>query len=124
MNVGFTGTRVGMSNKQKLQLIHILNMFRKPIHKFIHGHCVGADREAEVIYVSPRSTHLRRVYAGVVRYPAHAYGSPLERNRAIVARVDVLIAAPQTDKEVLRSGTWATVRYARAKGIPIIMLSR
>lgn len=49
---------------------------------------------------------------------------PLVRNRNIVAACDVLIAAPETDKEQQRSGTWATVRYARAAGKPVVMLSR
>lgn len=49
---------------------------------------------------------------------------PLARNRRIVAAVDVLIAAPETDREELRSGTWATIRYARAAGKPVVMLSR
>jgi hypothetical protein len=37
----------------------------------------------------------------------------MERNRKIVDVVEVLLAVPFEDAEVLRSGTWATVRYAR-----------
>jgi hypothetical protein len=58
-----------------------------------------------------------------VRHHASA-GKELDRNRAIVAAVDVLVAAPLEDREVQRSGTWATVRSARRKGIPVVMLSR
>ena len=49
---------------------------------------------------------------------------PLVRNRNIVRAVDIMIAAPATDKEELRSGTWATVRYCRQARKPVIMLSR
>jgi hypothetical protein len=45
----------------------------------------------------------------------------LERNRDIVDRVEILIAAPE-GPEVQRSGTWSTVRYARGKVIPIYLL--
>lgn len=43
---------------------------------------------------------------------------PLVRDQDIVNAVDILVAAPLTDHEIIRSGTWTTVRYARRKGIP------
>ena len=49
-------------------------------------------------------------------YPEDEY---LKRNRAIVKRSDILIATPGQREEILHSGTWSTVRYARKKGIPI-----
>jgi hypothetical protein len=81
-----------------------------------HGECEGADLQFDD-FVKTRFPHIK-----VVPHPAN--GNPLKRDKEIVGIVDVLIAAPRTDKEVLRSGTWATVRYAREKGIPVIMLSR
>jgi hypothetical protein len=41
---------------------------------------------------------------------------PLERNHDIVDQADVMIATPRTMQEEQRSGTWATIRYARKKG--------
>jgi hypothetical protein len=41
---------------------------------------------------------------------------PLERNHDIVDQTDFMIAAPFTESEVLRSGTWSTIRYARKQG--------
>lgn len=38
---------------------------------------------------------------------------PLERNKDIVNAIDVLVTTPRLHTEELRSGTWATVRYAR-----------
>jgi predicted Rossmann fold nucleotide-binding protein DprA/Smf involved in DNA uptake len=41
----------------------------------------------------------------------------LKRNRAIVDGSEILVATPkEEDGEALRSGTWATVRYARKMG--------
>jgi arginase family enzyme len=44
----------------------------------------------------------------------------LERNEDIVRDTDFLIACPE-GSEVMRSGTWATVRYARKKGRTIVV---
>lgn len=47
----------------------------------------------------------------------------LERDQDIVDWSEVLIATPSEETgEKLRSGTWATVRMARKKGIPIIIV--
>jgi hypothetical protein len=114
MIVGFTGTKKGMSDNQKTQLKWLLhNLWR--IKEWHHGDCVGADKESDTIVD-------RHSAAEIQRHPAGA--APLQRNRRLVAAVELLVAAPRTDKEVLRSGTWATIRYARSKGIPIIMLPR
>jgi len=40
----------------------------------------------------------------------------LVRDHDIVDECDLLIVVPKTRKEELRSGTWATVRYARKQG--------
>ena len=46
-------------------------------------------------------------------------GGYMARNDETIRRSDVLIAFPETPHEETRSGTWATVRRARKKGIPI-----
>lgn len=122
MRVGFTGTRRGMSPHQKRQLREALNWFglygwhHKEPMELHEGEASGADREAKDVVQECR-------YGWDV-VPHLPNGDPLARNRRIVAAVDVLIAAPETDEETLRSGTWATVRYARQKGIPVVFLSR
>lgn len=45
-------------------------------------------------------------------------GGYMARNDRTIELADVLIAFPETPDEVLRSGTWATVRRAQRKGIP------
>jgi hypothetical protein len=49
---------------------------------------------------------------------------PLARDRDIVNAVEFLIAAPKSDDQTLRSGTWTTIRYARKTGKEIWMLER
>lgn len=114
MIIGFTGTRKGMSEAQKDQLSLMLAVFVSHANEFHHGDAVGADREAVA---------LAQQYGFAC--VAHAAGTdPLKRNREIVAASSVLIAAPETDREQQRSGTWATVRYMRKAGKPVVMLSR
>lgn len=42
----------------------------------------------------------------------------LKRNHDIVDTCDFLLALPGTEQEIVRSGTWATIRYARKVGRP------
>ena len=46
----------------------------------------------------------------------------LDRNKSIVDKTDILIAFPSTNEEVIRSGTWSTIRYAKNKGKKILLL--
>jgi hypothetical protein len=141
---GFTGTQIGMSDRQKEALRALFE--RDTIDEFHHGDCVGADYEAHVIVwgltfgptivIHPPTIRSKRAFCfgydhptrprrwrahGIVQLPAKPY---LDRNHDIVDQTDTLIAAPRTNDEEQRSGTWATVRYARRLGRPIIMLER
>jgi hypothetical protein len=122
MNIGFTGTRKGMSLRQKEQLRDIFYIITARAeafdyrHSFHHGGAEGADTEA--------AAAARRHYCNVIEHPITDTKGLLDRNHDIVAACDILIAAPETDTEQLRSGTWATIRYCRAAGKPVIMLSR
>ena len=46
----------------------------------------------------------------------------LERNHDIVDETDMLIATPGEEQEVQRSGTWATIRYARKQKRTILTI--
>ena len=123
MIVGFTGTRVGMQLWQKKKFID--TMFLLKVTEFHHGDCIGADADAHHILeryfpeirivIHPPCVNTARAYC-----TGHLQMEPLpyiERNHAIVNSSEHLIGAPATP-EIKRSGTWATIRYARAKGIP------
>lgn len=135
MRVSFTGTRQGMSFVQRQQFEEWLKANGANVSLFVHGGCVGADIEAhsavryhfgKKIFItclpsdSAKTSRVPRD-CGHVGEPK----SPRIRDRDIVDLGDnLLIAAPLTDAEVVRSGTWTTVRYARKKKVPVLILGR
>lgn len=125
MRIGFTGTREGMTKLQRLALEWLLD---DRFGEFHHGDCVGADAEAHAIATAAKfKTHshppdnetMRAFTKASVEHEPLPY---LERNKAIVHACSTLIAAPATTAEHIRSGTWSTVRYARANGVPVAVI--
>jgi hypothetical protein len=129
MIYGFTGTQIGMSPRQKIGLrAHLI--VAEPGSEFHHGDCIGADEEAHYIalelglriVIHPPLNDSKRAFcklATLVLEPKDY----IPRNHDIVDASEVLIAAPKTYEEELRSGTWATVRYARKINKPRLMLT-
>lgn len=118
---GFTGTQKGMTDAQKAKLAYELSIFRP--REFHHGDCVGADSEAHdivrrilpdcKIVIHPPTDSKKRAYKkGDVILDPLPY---LERNHRIVEMTRCLVACPAESNEVLRSGTWSTIRYAGRK---------
>lgn len=135
MRVGFTGTRQGMTDAQRKTFDR--EVCAIPMTEFHHGDCVGADDDAanvlgeirqsgdpgppfKIISHPPINETLRAFnqHADEV-LPAKHY---MERNFAIVAATDVLIATPADATEQHCGGTWRTVRNARGKGRPIYII--
>jgi hypothetical protein len=126
--VGFTGTRGGMTNLQRERFRFEFEKL-EDVSQFHHGDCIGADNEAadlcDKIYPGIE-THswpgniesLRAHHSATFIHKAQPC---LERNRIIVNHCDVLFACPKEPTEVDRSGTWATVRYARKQGLLIFI---
>jgi hypothetical protein len=141
--IGFTGTRRGMTPPQAEAFYNYLKgvywTFPKDRIEFHHGDCAGADAQAHAhvattyglvtdIHIHPPISSSARAFCELrerphgkramtlVTYPVKDY---LERNHDIVDAVDLLIATPKEDQEVMRSGTWATIRYARKKLKPV-----
>ncbi len=130
MEAGFTGTQNGMTLKQKLMLVDVLDGLR--VTKLHHGDCIGADEEAHIlaryifkmdVVVHPPDNDSKRAFCkGAVEVrDAKPY---LERNDDIAEEGEVLIAAPKEYVEIQRSGTWATIRYARKKGKQLLLFIR
>lgn len=124
MNVGFTGSRRGMTEKQYSSLAALLRRLRPAT--FHHGDCVGADAEAHQLAAGlgaelhvhpPVDPRLRAWCQADVLYPPAPY---LTRDRQIVDAAQLLVACP-AGPEVVRSGTWATIRYARGRVETIIL---
>lgn len=123
--LGFTGTKDGMTRAQyKVASVHLMQRWGE-LH---HGDCVGADKQAHlsvigtctrvVIHPADVPPHLR---AGCIGHEVRDPKPPLERNRDIVDETACLLAAPD-GPERLRSGTWATVRYALKTGKPVTII--
>jgi hypothetical protein len=72
------------------------------------------------IEIHPPVIPTKRAFkTGDILWPEYPY---MERNQHIVDCADVLIATPSTSVEQLRSGTWATIRRARRKEIPVYLV--
>lgn len=125
--LGFTGSRNGMTDHQR-SIVEALLLFMFLGCEFHHGDCVGADETANVLATKfglrvvshPPISDTYRAFcnADEVREPKDY----LDRNHNIVNETSCLIATPSTMTERQRSGTWATVRYARRINRYIILV--
>lgn len=127
MEIGFTGTQEGLTDQQKRTLEERVGRFYLdgPFGIVHHGMCVGADTQFHAIirtllahvkiigHPGFKEGHPKRAILDVDEIMPVPKGGPLARNVDIAVESDWLFACPKEMKEVLRSGTWATVRYAR-----------
>jgi len=136
MKIAFTGTRKGMTIDQwatlGMQFAH--NLTHGEVNEWHCGDAIGADHQANqtvatlrkgiydvVTHGHPCNIEKQRAYDEYDRM--HEIAPPLVRNRRMVDQCDLLIAAPYEYNEVLKgSGTWATIRYARARHVRIIVV--
>lgn len=126
-NLGVTGTRNGISHAQRdfaksfLAQCDVGSTLR-------HGACLGADDD--IVRIVFNMNYYRNNLFSIIAYPpivetfySHisviksneimSREDYLERNLRIVQDCNFLLAFPGQDYEVVRSGTWATVRMAR-----------
>ena len=128
MIVGFTGTRDGMTEAQR-KSVRALVKWLQPAEAH-HGECKGADFEfyeicrKEDVCMIVAHPPLNEKHRVLTESNIHRDPRPyLARNHKLVNDSECLIAAPSTEDEQLRSGTWATVRYARARGRKIYLVN-
>jgi len=140
MKVGFTGTQNGMTEFQKIELAKLFNLLK--VSEFVHGDCIGSDEEANeiafncgirVFSIFPSTYYKKRAFCfneskilnnddgkwNTISYKNenvqvrwYPKDMPLNRNHHIVDNVARMIATPKEHEHTLRSGTWATIRYA------------
>lgn len=135
MRVGFTGTRKGMTSAQRSAVEQWVLSHQK-WSALAHGACVGADEDAAQIFYDDRGmfgpkpifacpstiTGLTSKAALTLSDEVLPARPPLERNHNIVNMADVLLACPKGTGEERRSGTWATIRYARRLKRPVVIV--
>lgn len=123
---GFTGTRSGMTEAQADVVRDIL--CARGVFVGHHGDCVGADAQFDEIcrrlgiyrVAHPPTYKKLRAFcdAEFVTVPKDY----LARDRDIVEVTRALIAAPKEYRNVKRSGTWYTIRYARNRGKHVMIV--
>jgi hypothetical protein len=124
--LGVTGSSTVITGEQ-LAAMEQHMILRQP-DAMAHGDCIIADAMAHktfrqlfpcrVITIWPPSLPRLRAFCGAGD-PYCEIMDPrpyLERDRRIAQECDELLAVPDSWGEVLRSGTWATVRYALTDG--------
>lgn len=130
-HIGFSGTQLGLTDKQKTALKMLLDQYLLNGYlKFHHGDCIGADADAAEI--AKRSGYLLvchppKVNAKRAFISSHEMREPkeyLDRNQDIALECDTLILGPKENEEIMRSGTWATYRRAKKLQKPIVVLER
>lgn len=133
-HVAFTGTQAGWTPQQSRVFREVFTALAP--YWFHHGDCIGADAQAHdavsiiasstCIYTHPCNIFGKRAFRMGVACAAPL--PPLDRNRVMIDHVEGslqigdgggLIATPRLMVEELRSGTWATIRYARKRKVPV-----
>ena len=127
MQIGFTGTRKKLSYHQAVGIHDFLRDLPAGNHTLHHGDCISADQTAgvwaqhyglQVVIHPPTDPKFRGFASYGLILPKKPY---LQRNHDIVDQTEMLLATPD-GPETQRSGTWATVRYARKKGKPVVII--
>lgn len=122
--VGFTGTRKGLTCKQRT----ILDKELVGVSILHHGDCEGGDWEAwrlatirgiKVICHPPENPRLRAWTKNDEEREPLPYR---ERNQKIVEESERLIACPAQPFTYPGSGTWATIRMTRLAKKPLLII--
>jgi hypothetical protein len=131
IRVSLTATQRGMTPFQMRRFSERLGELNREfgIMVLVHGGCIGGDDEGDIIaallginrlvYPGPRGP--KRIDDGVFKSRTGSnvtimpsVDDPLKRNPFIVkAGRDRLFACPRQRGEIIRSGTWTTIRLGR-----------
>lgn len=132
--IGFTGTRdlQLISDERKKGIINFfIDLLDKHVDRditIIHGGARGVDTYIhDIALVHDLNVEIYPAHnsplANEEKYVMALPKNPLSRNKDIVDNSDLIVAVPiDPENEELRSGTWATVRYARKLNREIIFL--
>ena len=127
--VGFTGSRKTPTDWQQKRMLELFQfLVSQGAESFHHGDCIGSDAVAHELAVRAGFDHVvihppiltrNQAYCGGDKSPLPPRGISfrephpyLVRNRNIIRDTHILVATPKGE-EILRSGTWSTIRYAK-----------
>lgn len=131
---GMTGTQEGLTGEQTASALFLIKFLN--ISSLHHGDCIGADEQLDAI---ARSVGLHRTIHPPINQSKEAFcylkideglfnkfdvlppKEYLDRNHDIVDDTKLLLAFPKGPEE-LRSGTWATIRYAKKSNSLVIVV--
>lgn len=138
MNIGFTGTKDGLTQAQHDALFRVFFEIFAAEQDLVcrHGDCIGADASFDALCATfnlPVVIHPgynsfgdspTRAYCGKDRQNVRVLHTKpyLDRDDDIAAECGLLIACPKEKTEQLRSGTWATVRRAIKRKKPVVVV--
>lgn len=119
MDIGFTGTRWGMGDIRIPIVTYIADKLK--VSKVAHGMCIGSDTDfhnliramKRKVWIKGHPPIIKSLFSDLECDEIAEPKDYLERNKDIVNENEILIATPNEFTEKLRSGTWATIRYAR-----------
>lgn len=92
-----------------------------------HGDALGADEYAHHVALNmgyqifihpPSNTKFRAFCSGGICMPKRSYS---RRNQDMIDACQLLLALPSSNMELLRSGTWQTIRMARNAVVPRVI---
>lgn len=132
LDVSFTGTsHHDLTTRQVVGLSTYLQEHRAAIRTLHLGDCIKADEQMyelacalgldDTIILHPPFNNTKRAYCHAARsVRPRPY---LIRNRMMAEACNTLLAAPAQAHEVVRSGTWHTIRCARKLDKRIIIFN-
>lgn len=130
-----SGTRAGMTAAQKDAFVDLLH--KHAAAKLLHGDCIGADAECHrlargaggrelAVHIYPPKDERQRAWCQVGdagELVVHEADTFLKRDFKMVKAADLVLAFPSGRKEQRRgSGTWAVIREARRKRVPLVVV--
>jgi len=125
-----TGTRYtsDLSIDQRKNFEHHLHKLFDTGYRYLqHGDACGADSFAhdvalllgyQIVIHPPKNPKYRAFRVDGKIHPEDSYQA---RNLNMVLSCDVLLALPNTNTEIVRSGTWQTVRMARQNEVSVVI---
>lgn len=134
IEIGFTGSQRGLAERQNARLFSIVQKLKENemIGRIRHGGCKGGDTSFHLM-IPPQYTNKILIHPGDVNqfefwnnldgsFKVFEPRPYLERNKDIVNPSKLMLVCPDGYIEKVRSGTWATYRYAKKQGKKIIII--